>query len=254
MHAYTDESRHDDAMERMQDQGIVITVRGHGEGGAVLTLLTQNHGRYAGYVHGGQSSSRMRALLQAGAGVEVEWSARTDEQLGAFTIQDGTAVPPAWMDDPACLSALQSACILIERTVPERENYAGLYAGTKALFDVLGMDRQIWGATYVFWEMALLREMGFGLNLSQCAVTGETDELHYVSPKSGNAVSESAAGEYKDRLLKLPAFLRGEGHADIDDIIAGLKLSAHFVEHRLFAHTTHTMPEARLRLAQYFEA
>jgi DNA repair protein RecO (recombination protein O) len=239
-------------MERWTDQGIVIGVRPHGEGGAVASVLTANHGRHAGYIYGGASSQRLRASLQPGTIIDAEWSAKSVEQLGTLSISDAQGINAAWLDDAAALCALQSVCVLIERSVPEREPHPRLYAGTQAFLDCLGLNREVWGAAIVFWELALLREMGFGLDLSKCVVTGNTEDLHYVSPKSGGAVSVSGAGAYKDRLLPLPGFLRGEGNATPEDIAAGLKLSGHFIEHRLFAHTTFDMPEARLRLPEFF--
>lgn len=241
-------------MERWNDQGIVIGVRGHGEGGAVATLLTERHGRHAGYVYGGHSSQRLRASLQPGSIAHVEWTAQSHEQLGTFNIEDAQGPNAAWLDDQAALCALQSACALLEKSAPEREPHPALFAGTSAFLELLGHPRDLWGAAYVFWEMALLREMGFGLDLSKCAVTGEKENLHYVSPKTGNAVCENGAGAYKDRLLPLPGFLRGEGDITDADILAGLKLSGHFIEQRLFAHTTHQIPETRKRLQEFFEA
>jgi len=240
------------AMERWNDTGIVIAVRPHGEGGAVVTLLTENHGRHAGYVHGGHSSARLRAGLQPGATVDVEWNARSHDQLGSFSIEEARGGSPAWLDDAASLAALQAVCSILDKVLPERELHPALYAGTAAFLDVLGHDRDIWGATLVLWELAVLRELGFGLDLSKCVVTGVTDDLHYVSPKSGGAVSLEAAGPYKDKLFPLPAFLRGGEGVCTADVLAGLKLSGRFLEHRLFAHTSHTLPEARLRLLSFF--
>lgn len=241
-------------MERWSDEGIIIGVRGHGEGGAVATLLTQRHGKHAGYVHGGASSARLRASLQPGTFVQAEWSAQSMDQLGTLSIEDAQGLNAAWLDDAAALAAVQSICALVDRAMPEREPHPALFEGTKVFLDLLGHGRGVWGAALVFWEMALLREMGFALDLSKCVVTGATENLHYVSPKSGGAVSEEAAGPYRDKLLALPGFLRGEGQASDEDIRAGLKLSGYFIEHRLFAHTTHTLPEARMRLPEFFNA
>lgn len=240
-------------MEQWQDTGIVLSARPHGEGGAVVTLLTEKHGRHAGYVHGGHSSQRMRANLQQGAIVEVNWNARTEGQLGSYTLDDARGVNTAWLDDAAALAALQSVCIILERALPEREPHAGLYAGTSAFLDTLGLERTVWGAALVLWELALLRELGFGLDLSRCAVTNTTENLAFVSPKTGRAVSEEGAGPYRDKLLPLPAFLKGEGDLGTHEIMQGLKLSGYFLEHRLFAHTTHALPEPRTRLLSFFE-
>lgn len=239
-------------MERWSDQGIVLGTRAHGEGGAVTTMLTAAHGKHAGYIYGGASSQRLRASLQPGTIADVEWTAKSMDQLGTFAVTDSQSINAGWLDDIGALSALQSVCGLIDRGVPEREPHPRLYAGTQAFLDCLGLAPEVWGAALVFWELALLREMGFGLDLSKCVVTGQTDSLHYVSPKSGGAVSEAGAGAYRDRLLPLPGFLRGQGSATREDIAAGLKLSGHFIEHRLFAHTTHVMPEARNRLPAFF--
>ena len=242
-----------DPMERWTDQGIVIGVRGHGEGGAVATLLTANHGKHAGYVHGGATSQRLRASLQPGTLVDIEWSAQSMDQLGTVAVQDSQNLNTAWLNDPAALAALQSVCVFLDRTVPEREPHAGLYEGTKVFLDLLGHDREIWGGAYVLWELSLLRGRAFGLQMHKCAVPADTENLTYVSPKTGKAVSEAGAGTYKDRLLTLPGFLGGGDHDGNEDVLAGLKLSGYFIEHRLFAHTTHTMPEARLRLPSFFE-
>jgi len=240
-------------MERWNDQGRVLSVRAHGENGAVVSLLTEKHGRHAGYVHGGMASSRIRAALQPGAKLEIEWSAQTSDQLGTLSIQDDVPPDPAWLDDPARLAALQSLCALLDKTLPERECHPALYTGTEAFLNTLSGDADIWGAMLVYWELALLRELGFGLDLSKCVVTGVTGNLKYVSPKSGGAVSEAAAGAYKDRLFALPGFLRGEGQVTRADVAAGLKLSGYFIEHRLLAHTTYTLPEARTRLSGLLE-
>lgn len=239
-------------MEQWQDNGIVLSTRPHGEGAAVVALLTEHHGRHAGYVHGGTSSARLRAQLQAGANLAVSWSARTEGQLGSLTIEDSQGPNPLALTDAASLAALQSVCITLDRTLPEREVHQGLYAGTHTLIGLLGHDRTVWGAALVLWELALLRELGFGLDLSKCAVTGTTENLVYVSPKSGRAVSLEAAGPYKEKLLKLPPFLRGEPHLEDADIQDGLKLSGYFLEHRLYAHTTHELPEPRQRLLEFF--
>lgn len=240
-------------MEHWQDQGIVLSVRTHGEGGAVASLLTENHGRHAGFVHGGHASARLRAALQPGAMARVEWQARDTGNLGQYTLEDARGLDPAWLEDSARLAALQSICAILDRAVPEREAHPALFAGTAAMLDMLGDPQDIWGAGMILWELSVLRELGHGLDLSRCAVTGTSEDLAYVSPKTGRAVSEAAAGPYRDRLLKLPVFLRGQGgELTNDEILTGLKLTGYFLEHRLFEHTTHALPEPRLRLPGYF--
>ncbi|MCB1538364.1 MAG: DNA repair protein RecO [Rhodospirillales bacterium] len=240
-------------MEKWGDQGIVLASRPHGEGAAVVTLLTARHGRHAGYVHGGATSQRLRAALQPGTRIDLDWHAQSMDQLGSFAVTDAAPPPPAAFDDPAGLCALQSVCAILDRALPEREPHPALFAGTCAWLDALAQERAVWAAALVFWELALLRELGFGLDLTKCVVTNGRDDLAYVSPKSGGAVSRAGAGEYRDRLLRLPSFLHGAGDLpDNADIRDGLKLAGHFLEHRLFAHTTCALPDARLRLPEFF--
>lgn len=238
-------------MELWEDQGIVLAVRGHGESGAVVSLLTEHHGRHAGYVRGG-ASSRMRGVLETGNLVDARWQARVSDNLGALNVELQRSYGPGVMDDPLRLAALQSACALCDAALPEREGHPGLFYGLSALFDVL--QGEVWAAAYVLWEIALLRELGFSLDLSRCAGGGDAAQLAYISPKTGRAVSYQAGEPYKDRLLPLPGFLKPNGGpADEDDILAGLKMTLHFLEHWAFTHHTHGVPEARLRLQGRFE-
>ncbi len=238
-------------MLEWQDEGIVLSVRGHGETGGVVSLLTQGHGRAMGYIYGA-TSSRMRGVLDPGNLVSVRWQAKSSDQLGNFTLELEKSVAADVMDDPVKLTAMQSACILADKTLPERENHSGVFEGTKALMASFSTD--IWAVTYIYWEIGLLRELGFGLDLSKCAATGAVDNLIYVSPKSGCAVSAAAGEIYKERLLSLPAFLRGQGNFDDPDILDGLKLTGHFLRHRVFALSNSDLPESRLRLEEKFRA
>jgi len=233
-------------MLEWQDNGIILSVRGHGETGGIGSILTQEHGRAAGYVYGA-TSTRNRGVTELGNLVSVRWQARAEGQLGNFTCELEKSVAASVMDDPVKLTALQAACALADRTLPEGEHHPGVYEATKAL--MLSFNTDIWAATYIYWEIGLLRELGFGLDLSRCVATGETDNLLYVSPKSGCAVSAAAGEIYKEKLLHLPSFLRG-GAMEEDDIINGLKLTGHFLLHRVFALANTDLPEARLRLAE----
>lgn len=154
------------------------------------------------------------------------------------------------MDDPVKLTAMQSACTLADKTLPEREKHTGVYEGTKALMASFTTD--IWAPTYIYWEMGLLRELGFGLDLSKCAATGDVDNLIYVSPKSGCAVSAAAGEIYKEKLLHLPSFLRGAGGFEEEEILKGLKLTGHFLLHRVFSQANANLPEPRLRLEEKY--
>lgn len=237
-------------MEHWTDIGYVLSVRPHGDGGAVVALLTEHNGRHAGYLHGAQSSKK-RAILEPGTKVGVDWKARVSDNLGTVTLEQEAGLPPGILDDPLRLSALLSACSLCDAALPEREGHPGLYHGFQTLIDVMGSE--VWGAAYVYWEIALLKELGFGLELTKCAGGGDANTLAYVSPKSGRAVSYAASEPYRDKLLELPAFLKPNGGpADDDEIFKGLKMTGHFLEHWVFTHHTKGVPDARLRFEQRF--
>jgi DNA repair protein RecO (recombination protein O) len=236
-------------MLEWQDSGIILSVRGHGDTGGVVSILTREHGRTMGYVYGA-TSTKTRGVLEPGNLVSIDWKAKSHDQLGTFTLELEKSIAADVMDDAAKLTAMQSACVLADKTMPEREKHTGMYEGTKALMASFATD--IWAPTYIYWELGLLRELGFGLDLSKCAATGAVDNLIYVSPKSGCAVSAAAGEIYKEKLLALPPFLRGEGGFEESDILNGLKLTGHFLLHRVFSQSNSNLPESRLRLEEKF--
>jgi len=230
------------------DHGIVLASRRHGETSAIATLLTRDHGRHAGLVRGG-SGKRMRAVLQPGNTVAAHWRARLAEHLGTYTLELERAEAAALLDDPTRLAGLSAACALVETALPEREPHAGLYAGFVDLLAALASDG--WPTAYVRWELALLAELGFGLDLTRCAATGRNDQLAFVSPKTGRAVSISAGEPYKDVLLPLPAFLVSDAIAGEPAAVAdGLKLTGYFLERHVYGHLHRGLPPARDRLVQ----
>ncbi|MDA0998647.1 MAG: DNA repair protein RecO [Proteobacteria bacterium] len=234
-----------------QDDGIVLSSRKHGETSAVVTLLTRAHGRHAGLVRGG-GGKRLSGTLQPGNAVRASWRARLAEQLGTLTVEAGKPFAAMALSDPRRLAALSSACALVEATLPEREPHAALHDSLMVLLSTLD-DDSVWPSLYVRWELGLLSELGFGLDLTVCAATGVTTELTHVSPKSGRAVSAAAAKPYKERLLALPAFLLDSGLAGNDEAIAkGLGLTGYFLERHVFQHRDTVMPAARVRLATRF--
>ena len=244
-------------MEQWADQGIVLSARSHGEGGAVVALLTENHGRHAGYVHGGMSSSK-RSMLQIGTQVKANWSARVSDGLGSYALETEQGLSIDILDDSMKLSALQSACCLCDVALPEREGHMGLYHGLRALLDIMADESlgEQWGAAYVMWEISLLRELGFHLELDKCAGGGDVETLCYVSPKTGRAVSKAQGEIYKEKLLSLPNFLRSaSAREDVgirEDIALGLKMTGYFLEHWVFNHHTKGVPEPRLMLVDKF--
>ena len=230
------------------DEGLILSVRLHGETAAIVELLTREHGRHAGLVHGGRSR-KLRPTLQTGNHVEASWKGRLAEQLGHMTLELRRGYAASAMDDPLALAGIMSLTTLA-RLLPEREPHPNLYE--IALF-VMGFldDSSVWPALYVRWELALLDELGLGLDLRSCAVTGSKAGLAYVSPKSGRAVSSEAGEPYKQRLLTLPSFLIGDAHAGVTpaDVRAGLALTGHFLLTRVLVPREMEMPEPRTRLA-----
>lgn len=231
------------------ESAIVLAARPHGESSLIATVLSESHGTHAGLVQAARGGSRAGAL-QPGNRVTARWRARLSEHLGSFTLEAERSGLAELMEMPVRLMALQSACSLIAVSVPEREPHPGLYEATGALIDTLPCVG--WDAAYVAWEVGLLRLLGFGLDLDRCAATGLNDRLTYVSPRTGRAVSESAAEPWRDRLLRLPGFLIGQGPADPPDIVDGLMLTGHFLERVAFAATHSPLPPARARFVESY--
>ena len=227
-----------------EDDAFILSARLHGETGAIVEMLTQLHGKYAAHV-AGAASRRMKPFLQAGARVSARFRARTADQLGSATLEPAGEGPAALFDDPVALAGLSSAAAVAAGALPEREPHPGAFLGLEALVVALAAP-EIWPAVYVRFEAGLLADLGFGLDLSRCAVTGSADDLIYVSPRTGRAVSAAAGADYKDRLLALPPFmLSAQGALGPGDIGAGLALTAHFLELFVFAPFNRPLPPAR---------
>ena len=239
------------------DEAIILSSRAHGENAAVVTVLTPSHGRHAGLVAGGQGR-RSQPVLQPGNRVKATWRARLTEHLGNFTFDLSHSHAAAWLDMPEILSIIGSACAVTEASLPERQPMPGLYAGLATLFAL--RDADLWGPSYVKWEMGLLQALGYGLDLSKCAASGVEDNLTYVSPRTGRAVSREAGEPYQEKLFPLPSFLLGFGVWDVEDIAKGLDLTGHFLSRHVFAHPQSRtliaipgdLPQARHRLAEYY--
>lgn len=231
-----------------RDEGALLSVRQHGETSAIVEVFTALHGRHLGVVRGGVSR-RIAPILQPGAQLDVTWRARLDEHIGAFTVEPLRSRAAAVMADRLALAALGSVTALLSFALPEREPHPRLYARTVALLDALGPGGA-WTSDYLRWELALLDEMGFGLDLGRCAATGTSEELIYVSPRTGAAVSRAGAGEWADRLLPLPPILGGAGPDRPGDLAAGLRTTGHFLERSLAeALGDRPLPAARGRFA-----
>ena len=209
-----------------EDEAIVLGARNHGETGAIVHLLTREHGVYATHIAGG-ASRRIKPLLQAGSNVLVTYRARHSDQLGSATLE-ATGGHLDLLDEPLGLLGLQTACAMTQLVLPEREAHSGAFYGLSALLTAFAMP-EIWPAIYVRYEAGLLEELGFGLDLSACAVTGVTTDLTHVSPKTGRAVSREPAKPYCDRLLRLPQFLIGDAEATVADLADAFRLTGHFL-------------------------
>jgi DNA repair protein RecO (recombination protein O) len=229
------------------DEGIVLSARRHGEAHAIASLLTRAHGRHAGLVHGGWGQKR--AALQPGNAVHVRWRARLSEHLGTFAVEPGTGAAARLFNDPLRLAALASACALADSALPEREPHPAVHDALGGLLAALTQDAPGWPEAYVRWEIRLLGDLGFGLDLKRCAATGTEEDLAFVSPRTGRAVSAGAAGPWREKLLPLPGFLTGGSAAGADAVAKGLALTAHFLERHVFAPHGRTLPAARRRLA-----
>ncbi|WP_158965387.1 DNA repair protein RecO [Chachezhania sediminis] len=234
-----------------RDTGILLTVRRHGEAAAIIDVFTESHGRHAGVVPGG-AGRRLSPLLQPGAQLDVSWRARLEDHIGTYTVEPQRSRAAAALSGRLALAGLNAVTALLAFTLPEREVHPALYARTEPLLDLLGND-DLWPLAYLRWELALLEELGFGLDLTACAVTGATEGLAYVSPRTGRAVSRAGAGDWADRLLPLPPILRGEGDAGDAEIAEAFRTTGHFLEHRVApALGNKPLPEARARFVDLF--
>ncbi len=231
------------------DDGLVLSARAHGESSVVVQLLTRERGRHAGLVRGGQGK-RARGVYQPGNLVAANWSARLADHLGNYTCELVEAHAAGVLDEPDRLAALSAAAAVSESALPEREPHAGCFEGFLAFLAALPGDH--WAEVYVRWELALLAELGFGLDLETCAAGGDNDQLAYVSPKSGRAVSLAAGEPYRDKLFPLPGFLAGRGGGGAQEVEQGLALTGFFLERHVFAPHHRDLPAARRRLAERF--
>lgn len=231
------------------DDAIVLSVRAHGESSTIVDALTREHGRHAGLVRGG-ASRRSKAVLQPGNSLHLVWRARLAEHLGNFTAEAARARSGRLMESRAGLMGLNAFTAVAQAALPEREPHGSVYEAALVLLDAMAAGEFAdWAPLYVRWEAGLLDELGFGLDLSACAATGVTDDLTFVSPRSGRAVSTAAAAPFRERLFPLPPFLLGTQSAVTPaDIAAGLQLTAHFLAGRVLQPHGKPLPAARIRL------
>ncbi len=235
-----------------RDQGILLSSRRHGETSAIIEVFTPSQGRHAGVVRGG-TSRKIAPILQPGAQLDLTWRARLEDHIGSFTVEPVRSRAAVAMGDRLALAGLNAVTALVSFSLPEREVHLPLYQRTEALLDLLGQG-EVWPLAYLRWEVSLLEELGYGLDLSACAVTGAVEGLAYVSPKSGRAVSEAGAGEWVERLLPLPDVLRGVGAAPDEEIAEAFRTTGYFLSEHLAADLGgKPLPQARARFVEAFD-
>ena len=231
------------------DEGIVLGVKRHGETSIILELMTHAHGRHLGLVRGG-SSPRLRGILQPGNTVRATWRARLDEHLGLYLVEAANLRVAGFMDKAHALHGVTHLAALC-RLLAEREPHTAIYDALGAILDRLD-DPQAAAPLIARFELDFLAELGFGLDLTACAATGAKDELAFVSPRSGRAVSRAAGEPYRDKLMRLPVFLRREGSEGArpspGDVVDAFVLTGFFLERHAFAPRGLSLPEARAHL------
>lgn len=241
-------------MHQWEDEALVLGGRRFGEGGLILDVLTATRGRRAGLVYGGASRKR-RGQLEPGNTVEMSWSARDEGQLGRFDVAEATHARAAnLMDDGDALAAIACMMAILRSTLEEGDSQGSqIYQASIVVLDMLE-HREVWPALYVRWEMGLLSALGFGLDLSSCAVSGSNDGLTHVSPRTGRAVRGSEVGAYVDRLFVLPGFLLDAAAPVTPEHVGhGLLMTGHFLERRHYDLIHKAPPEERDRMIARLE-
>jgi DNA repair protein RecO (recombination protein O) len=236
-----------------RDEGILLWVRRHGESNVIVEALTAEHGRHAGLVRGGTGKAQS-GILQAGSQLSLEWKARLAEHLGSYKVDLIRSRASAIMSDRGALACLNTISAMLVQFLPEREPNPEIYAATLELMDELGTANPQWPVSYARWELGMLNVLGFGLDLSSCASTGQREDLVYVSPRSGRAVCRAAGGPFADRMLPLPQFLLGGRVSAMADVREALRLTGYFFDNWVCpAFEVERVPEARGRLLRVLE-
>ena len=232
-----------------QDQGILLSVRRHGEGAAIIDVFTEMHGRHSGLVRGG-GSRKAAALLQPGNQLSLSWRARLEDQLGSFSVELNQARSAMLLSTRMKLYGFNALSAMLIKYLPEREPNQALYCACLDLLEHI-QNTEIWQHRYGFFELQMLDSIGYGLDLSKCAVTGQTHDLTHVSPKTGRAVSRETALGWENKLLILPAFLLQTPAVNVSpaDVRSALRLSGHFFEKFVPANPPE-LPKARARFAE----
>ena len=235
-----------------RDRGILLATKEFGETSLIIDVFTPNHGKSSGVVRGGQSK-KLKPILQIGAQLDLTWKARLEEHLGSFQVELIRSRTAYVINNRLLLAGMLSSASLINKFFPTGQVYTEFYESSEKLFDLLQFP-DIWTLGYFKWELEFMETLGFGLDLKKCAVTGSTEDLKFISPKSGRAVSKAAAGEWSSKLLPFPVAESGQANS-FNDILDGLKVTQFFLEKKvLAAFGMHTLPKARSRFISSLES
>jgi len=234
-----------------RDRGILLSTKEFGETSLIIDVFTPNHGKSSGVVRGGQSK-KLKPILQIGAQLDLTWKARLEEHLGSFQVELIRSRTAYVINNRLLLAGMLSSASLINKFFPTGQVYTEFYESSEKLFDLLQFP-DIWTLGYFKWELEFMETLGFGLDLKKCAVTGSTEDLKFISPKSGRAVSKAAAGEWSSKLLPFPVAESGQFNS-FNDILDGLKVTQFFLEKKVLAtFGMNTLPKARSRFISSLE-
>lgn len=237
---------------RWESDGIVLGFNFYNEKSYILEIFSKEFGRHKGLIRGIHSKN-LRSTIEPGNEISAIWSGRLETHLGNFTIEPIKSWSSLILSHQGKLLALSSLCSLISVTMAEKQPNKSIYESSKEVIKIMTLNDKEWIKEYIIWELNLLSEIGYGLDLSKCAVTTKKNDLTYVSPVSGRAVTSEGAGLYKNKLIKLPEFLtKKNGRNNSKDILDGLKLTEYFLKKRFFEPNNLDFPQSRNRLKELF--
>lgn len=237
---------------RWESNGLILNFSKYNEKSYILEIFTEEHGKHKGIIRGLHSKNK-RSIIEPGNEVFATWSGRLETHLGNYNVEPIKLWSSHILQFKDKLSAISSICSLISITMAERQPNPLIYFSSKKLIEIVASTRDDWIREYVFWEMQLLSEIGYGLDLERCAVTSKSSDLVYVSPSSGRAVTNEGAGDFKNKLLPLPKFMTDfKANYDNDDIYNALNLTEFFFKKRFFLPNNLNFPQSRNRLKELF--
>lgn len=237
---------------RWESNGLILNFSKYNEKSYILEIFTEEHGKHKGIIRGLHSKNK-RSIIEPGNEVFATWSGRLETHLGNYNVEPIKLWSSHILQYKDKLSAISSICSLISLTMAERQPNPLIYFSSKKLIEIVASTRDDWIREYVSWEMQLLSEIGYGLDLERCAVTSKSSDLVYVSPSSGRAVTNEGAGDFKNKLLPLPKFMTDfKANYDNDDIYNALNLTEFFFKKRFFLPNNLNFPQSRNRLKELF--